>query len=176
VTTAEADLSAVATPAHRVAVALVGVGAPVIAGLAASIAIWNARGLGATGVSPVARVTATAAAPMPRPQTYLRDGSVMIPWPLTKAPLHFVAGQEFEIVLYRLPRENIQILETPVLDEVPVPPCHLISVCGLPDVNRWAFVARLPGSAPIFIDYGPRCKPSVCPDAATFLTVTVGAR
>jgi hypothetical protein len=70
----------------------------------------------------------------------------------------------------------VQILETPVLAEVAPPPCHLQSVCGMPNVDRWAFIARVPGTAPIFIDYGPRCKPSVCPDEPTFLSVVVSPR
>ena len=167
-----AEIGALGTqePAHRVAVATLGVVLPVAAGLVVSLVQWHAKDV-RVDTALVARATASAL-PAPATQPLVRDGQVLIAWPLTRAPIRVSEGQEFEIVLASLPRENVQTLETPVFVEVQPPPCHLVSVCGRAAVNRWAFVARLPGTAPIFVDYGPRCKPTFC-DEPTFVTVVV---
>jgi hypothetical protein len=161
-------------PPHRLALATLAVAVPVIVGASVTLALWHAK---EGSVQAISTTYATpSAAPAPKKQVLLSDGVNLIPWPLTSAPIHLAVGQRLEIVLARLPNESVQTLEPSALIAMPAPACQLVSVCGLANVNRWTFLARLPGSFTVVIDYGLRCRASVCLNAPTSLTVLVAPR
>ena len=160
-------------PARRPGLAAIAVAVAVAAGVAATLALWHGKDLGT--VPTAAPLATEVAQPAPTPQSLLRDGMALVPWPLRNAPIRVVAGDTLEIVLYRLPGENVEPLDPVTLAPVQPAGCVLGAVCGS-DVRRWAFQARLPGRDFLLIDYGPRCHPSVCPNLARSLEVDIGAR
>ncbi len=160
-------------PPHRLALAALAVVVPLLVGGMATLVQWPGRVVPSveTDALPSAGVVTATAAPVQA--TLLRDGSSLIPWPLTSAPIHLAPGDDLEIVLYQLPGESVQSLDHAVLAPMRPPACHLAEVCGLGNVSRWAFHARSRGFSRIQIDYGLRCRPLLCGNAPTSILVTV---
>lgn len=158
-------------PKHRVLLALLGVLVPVVAGAGATLALWH---------SPEPVVTQAVAVPTfsapladTRPQNLLQDGSVVVAWPLTGAPITLHLGQTIEVVLAPLAGESVQVVEPGVLTAVRVPACHAAAVCALADRPRWAFQAEVLGITHVHIDYGLRCRPMLCGNTPSTITVSV---
>src|SRR5438270_12660512 len=84
-------------PQHRVTLAMLAVFVPVIAGAAATLALWHSP----EPVTTQAVVLPAFNPPSPEitAQNLLQDGPVVVPWPLTGAPVTLHVGQTIEFVL-----------------------------------------------------------------------------
>ncbi len=169
---AERSATLTARPPHRWILAVLAVAVPVLAGAAATAARWPAvPHVDAVTTLPVA----TFSAPQvdTREQALLHDGSVVVPWPLTGAPITVRAGETLELALAALPGESVSVLEPQILATVRTPTCHAAAVCAIQGGTRWSLYAAQLGIAHVHIDYGLRCRPMLCGNAPVSLTVTV---
>jgi len=112
---------------------------PVGAGLLASVLMW------------VTQSHELVVTPQVVSTVVLRDNAVLIPWPLTSAPMHLAAGQQVEVILPHRPGQNIVSSDQSVFAAISIPPCHLFPICVLTQLDRFAFQARRPGTAVLLV-------------------------
>jgi hypothetical protein len=136
---------------------------PVLAGLGATVAIW--QGLDHDVVQP----------PPAAEPALLHNGSVLVFSPLTSAPMTVAVGQQLELQVGNQRGLHATSSDADVLGAVPQPACLPEWPCST-GVYVADFVARHPGTASIALDYGTGCVPTPCRMGILTKTITVVAR
>jgi hypothetical protein len=139
---------------------------PVVIGAVATVALYATR----------ANPPAPNASESRASDTVVRDGSVLIIQPRSTEQVKIPVGQVIEIVIQSGSGQAASSVNPAILVSIPVPPCHVFTLCGIPGVQTFAFRAVAPGTTDLKITFGvdaiAACRPS---SAACFSNPPVGA-
>lgn len=95
---------------------------------------------------------------LPPSDVTIKDGNTILIKPGTTNQVKVALGAVVEIVLQTGPGQMVMSEVPGIFIPVPNPPCHIVSVCGLPGTQVWTFSAEHAGVTYLKISFGRHCS------------------
>ena len=95
---------------------------------------------------------------LPPSDVTTHDGGTIIIEPGTTSQVRVALGAVVEIVLQTGPGQMVMSEVPGIFLAIPNPPCHVVSVCGLPGTEAWTFSAVHAGVTYLKISFGRHCS------------------